>query len=158
MGELKRTRNKPMRTIGSLSMVKSLMAAGLVDRLRLVVFPVITGVTGRERIYDGYADFMLDMVNSQTFDGRLQLLEYAPTPLTGTRGTAYPPLRNSSTPVERRALHIVVLAHTPASAGAGSSSSTVRGRLVGLSWAHLLNDGASNYLPGVLPAVLTNLD
>src|SRR5699024_6891418 len=61
---------------------------GLVDRLRLVVFPVITGVTGRERIYDGYADFMLDMVNSQTFDGRLQLLEYVPTPLAGTRGTA----------------------------------------------------------------------
>src|SRR5690625_4743673 len=50
------------------------------------------------------------------------------------------------------------MAHTPASAGAGSSSSNVRGRLVGLSWAHLLNDGASNYLPGVLPAVLTNLD
>lgn len=50
------------------------------------------------------------------------------------------------------------MAHTPASAGAGSSSRNVRGRLVGLSWAHLLNDGASNYLPGVLPAVLTNLD
>lgn len=84
MGELKRTRNKPMRTIGSLSMVRSLMAAGLVDRLRLVVFPVITGVTGRERIYDGYADFMLEMVASHTFDGRLQLLEYIPTPLATT--------------------------------------------------------------------------
>src|SRR5699024_9124189 len=49
------------------------------------------------------------------------------------------------------------MAHTPASAGAGSSSRNVRGRLFGLSWAHLLNDGASNYLPGVLPAVLATL-
>ncbi|MGH3321009.1 MAG: MFS transporter [Streptosporangiaceae bacterium] len=31
------------------------------------------------------------------------------------------------------------------------------GRLIGLTWAHLLNDGAANYLPGVLPAVLVSL-
>lgn len=30
-------------------------------------------------------------------------------------------------------------------------------RLLGLTWAHLLNDGAANYLPGVLPAVLVAL-
>jgi FSR family fosmidomycin resistance protein-like MFS transporter len=29
-----------------------------------------------------------------------------------------------------------------------------RRRLAALTGAHLLNDGASNYLPGVLPAVL----
>jgi hypothetical protein len=49
----------------------------------VVVFPVITGSTGRERIYDGYPDVGLEMVASRTFDGGLQLLEYVPTVLTG---------------------------------------------------------------------------
>jgi dihydrofolate reductase len=73
----------PMRTIGSLALCRSLLSAGLVDRFRVVVFPVITGSTGRERIYDGYPDVSLDMVSSRTFDGRLQLLEYVPTVLAG---------------------------------------------------------------------------
>ncbi len=67
-----------MSTIGSLSLCRSLLEAGLVDRYRVVVFPVITGSTGRERIYDGYPDVALDMVDSRTFDGRIQLLEYVP--------------------------------------------------------------------------------
>ncbi len=68
-----------MSTIGSLSLCRSLLKADLVDRYRVVVFPVITGGTGRERIYDGYPDVALDMVDSRTFDGRIQLLEYVPT-------------------------------------------------------------------------------
>ena len=76
--EMKRTRTGTLSTLGSLSLCRSLLSAGLVDRYRLVVFPVITGKTGRERIYDGYPDVALDMVESRTFDGRLQLLEYAP--------------------------------------------------------------------------------
>ena len=76
-----------MRTIGSLSLCRSLLASGLVDRFRVVVFPVITGATGQERIYDGYPDVALDMVTSRTFDGRLQLLEYVPTVLAGPPGT-----------------------------------------------------------------------
>jgi dihydrofolate reductase len=81
--EMKRTGTKPLSTLGSLSLSRSLLAAGLVDRFRLVVFPVITGRTGRERIYDGYPDVSLEMVDSRTFDGRLQLLEYVPTILNG---------------------------------------------------------------------------
>src|ERR1051326_1480084 len=77
-----------MRTLGSLALCRSLLSAGLVDRFRVVVFPVITGNTGRDRIYDGYPDVSLDMVSSRTFDGRLQLLEYVPTVLTGPPGTA----------------------------------------------------------------------
>jgi dihydrofolate reductase len=75
-----------MRTLGSLTLCRSLLEAGLVDRFRVVVFPVITGITGRERIYDGYPDVALDMVASRTFDGRIQLLEYVPTVLTGPPG------------------------------------------------------------------------
>jgi dihydrofolate reductase len=76
-----------LRTIGSLSLCRSLLDAGLVDRFRVVVFPVITGSTGRERIYDGYPDVGLELVASRTFDGRLQLLEYVPTVLTGPPGS-----------------------------------------------------------------------
>lgn len=78
VGELKRTATKPIHTLGSVSLCRSLMAAGLVDRFRVVVFPVITGRTGSERIYDGYSDFALDLVESRTFDNRSQLLEYVP--------------------------------------------------------------------------------
>ena len=77
-----------MRTIGSLSLCRSLMSAGLVDRFRVVVFPVITGSTGSERIYDGYPDVALDMIDSRTFDGRTQLVEYVPRVLAGPPGAA----------------------------------------------------------------------
>jgi dihydrofolate reductase len=77
-----------LRTMGSLSLCRSLLTAGLVDRFRVAVFPVITGSTGRERIYDGYPDVALDMISSRTFDGRIQLLDYVPAVLTGPPGTA----------------------------------------------------------------------
>jgi dihydrofolate reductase len=77
-----------MSTIGSLTLCRSLLKAGLVDRFRVGVFPVITGSTGRERIYDSYPDVALDMVTSRTFDGKIQLLEYVPTVLTGPPGAA----------------------------------------------------------------------
>jgi dihydrofolate reductase len=86
--EMKRTGTGPLSTLGSLSLCRSLLAAGLVDRFRVVVFPVITGRTGRERIYDGYPDVKLEMVDSRTFDGRLQLLEYVPTVLSGPPGSS----------------------------------------------------------------------
>ena len=56
------------------------------DRFRVVVFPVITGKTGSDRIYDGYPDVALDMIGSQTFDGRIQMLEYVPRVLAGPPG------------------------------------------------------------------------
>jgi dihydrofolate reductase len=87
VAEMKRTRTGTLSTLGSLSLSRSLLAADLVDRFRLVVFPVITGRTGRERIYDGYPDVALEMVESRTFDGRLQLLEYVPTVLSGPPGS-----------------------------------------------------------------------
>ncbi|MGO4689169.1 dihydrofolate reductase family protein [Glaciibacter sp. 2TAF33] len=84
--EMKRTRTGRLSTLGSLSLSRSLLSAGLVDRFRVVVFPVITGRTGRERIYDDYPDVSLEMVESKTFDGRIQLLEYIPTVISGPPG------------------------------------------------------------------------
>ena len=60
------------------------------DRFRVVVFPVITGATGKDRIFDGYPDIALDLVEHRTFDGRLQLLEYVPTVLDGPPGAGDP--------------------------------------------------------------------
>ncbi|MFG3547570.1 dihydrofolate reductase family protein [Streptomyces sp. NPDC047725] len=84
--DMKRRGTDPLRTLGSLTLCRSLLTAGLVDRFRVVVFPVITGATGRERIFDEYPDVALDLVESRTFDGRLQLLEYVPTVLDGPPG------------------------------------------------------------------------
>lgn len=79
-----------LRTIGSLTLCRSLLEAGLVDRFRVVVFPVINGSTGRERIYDRYPDVGLEMVACRTFDGGIQLLEYVPEVLTGPPGSDHP--------------------------------------------------------------------
>ena len=75
----------PMRTLGSVSLCRSLLAAGLVDRFRVVVFPVVTGSTGRDRRDHGWPDALPELVGSRTFDGRSQLLEYVPTVLANER-------------------------------------------------------------------------
>ena len=84
---MKQEARLPMRTLGSLALSRSLLQAGLVDRYRVVVFPVITGRTGQERIYDQYPDVMLEMVDNRTFDGRIQMLDYVPTVLSGSPGS-----------------------------------------------------------------------
>ena len=85
--QMKENGSRSMRTIGSRSLCRALLTAGLVDRFRVVIFPVITGASGRERIYDGYPDVALEMIGSRTFDGRIQLVEYVPTVLAGPPGT-----------------------------------------------------------------------
>ena len=83
---MKESGTSALTTLGSLTLCRSLLRAGLVDRFRVGVFPVITGSTGRDRIYDGYPDVALDLVDSRTFDGRIQMLEYIPRVLTGPPG------------------------------------------------------------------------
>jgi dihydrofolate reductase len=78
---MKQQSDLPLRTLGSISLCRSLLRAGLVDRFRTVIFPVITGATGADRIFDGYPDVRLELIESRLFDGKLQLLEYAPTVL-----------------------------------------------------------------------------
>jgi dihydrofolate reductase len=69
----------PLRSHGSLSMNRALMAAGLVDRVQVTIFPVISGQTGDEPIFAGAADFDLELLQTRTFDGRTQELIYRPT-------------------------------------------------------------------------------
>ena len=69
----------PLRSHGSLSMNRALMAAGLVDRVQVTIFPVITGPTGQEPVFQGAADFDLRLIESRTLDGNIQELIYRPT-------------------------------------------------------------------------------
>jgi dihydrofolate reductase len=78
VARLKEESDVPLRSHGSLSMNRALMAAGLVDFVQVTLFPVITGRTGTEAIFRGAADFDLELVGSRTLDGRVQELVYRP--------------------------------------------------------------------------------
>ncbi|MEU6080125.1 dihydrofolate reductase family protein [Streptomyces sp. NPDC047108] len=69
----------PLRTMGSLSVARHLCGAGLVDRLRLMTFPLFAGETGREPFFAGMAAADLELVGHRALDGRVLLLEYRPT-------------------------------------------------------------------------------
>jgi dihydrofolate reductase len=75
---LKQQPGDPLRSIGSISLVRSMMQLGLVDRLRLMVFPVILGTAGREPIYASYPRTGLELIDTNVLDSRLILLEYRP--------------------------------------------------------------------------------
>jgi len=79
VARLKEESAVPLRSNGSLSLNRSLMAAGLVDYVQLTVFPVISGQTGAEPVFRGAADFDLELVEHRTLDGHIQELIYRPT-------------------------------------------------------------------------------
>jgi dihydrofolate reductase len=79
VARLKEESEVPLRSHGSLSMNRALMAAGLVDRLQVTVFPVITGQTGLDPIFGGAADFDLELIEQRTLDGDIQELVYRPS-------------------------------------------------------------------------------
>ena len=79
VARLKEESEVPLRSNGSLSMNRALMAAGLVDRVQVTLFPVITGQTGVDPIFGGAADFDLELMESRTLDGHTQELIYRPT-------------------------------------------------------------------------------
>jgi dihydrofolate reductase len=79
VARLKEESEVPLRSHGSLSMNRALMAAGLVDRVQVTLFPVITGQNGSDPIFQGAADFDLELIESRTLDGNIQELTYRPT-------------------------------------------------------------------------------
>jgi dihydrofolate reductase len=79
VARLKEESEVPLRSHGSLAMNRALMAAGLVDRLQVTIFPVITGQTGDDPIFNGGADFDLELIDGRTLDGNIQELVYRPT-------------------------------------------------------------------------------
>lgn len=79
VARLKKESDVPLLSHGSLSMNRALMAAGLVDRVQVTLFPVITGQTGLDRIFQGAADFDLELLESRTLDGHILELVYRPS-------------------------------------------------------------------------------
>ena len=79
VARLKRESDVPLRSHGSLSLNRALMAAGLVDHVQVTLFPVITGQTGLDPIFHGAADFDLELIEHRTLDGHTQELTYRPT-------------------------------------------------------------------------------
>jgi dihydrofolate reductase len=75
---LKRQSGDPLRSIGSITLVKNMMQLGLVDRLRLMIFPLILGDAGREPIYAGHSQADLELTSTKVLDSRLVMLEYRP--------------------------------------------------------------------------------
>jgi dihydrofolate reductase len=79
VARLKEESEVPLRSHGSLAMNRALMAAGLVDHVQVTLFPVITGQTGDAPIFEGAADFDLELIETRTLDGNIQELTYRPT-------------------------------------------------------------------------------
>ncbi|GAA1559352.1 dihydrofolate reductase family protein [Kribbella sancticallisti] len=79
VARLKEESEVPLRSHGSLSLNRALMAAGLVDRVQVTLFPVITGQTGVDPIFQDAADFDLELIETRTLDGHTQELIYRPT-------------------------------------------------------------------------------
>jgi dihydrofolate reductase len=78
VARLKQESQVPLRSHGSLSMNRALLAAGLVDRVQVTIFPVVTGQTGEDPIFQGAADFDLELIESRTLDGSTLELSYRP--------------------------------------------------------------------------------
>ena len=89
VARLKQESPVPLRSHGSLSLNRTLMAAGLVDLVQVTIFPALTGKTGTDPIFAGASDFDLELIESRTFDGRIQELIYRP--ILHIRGR-HPPL------------------------------------------------------------------
>jgi dihydrofolate reductase len=79
VARLKEDSDVPLRSHGSLMLNRALMAAGLVDRVQVTLYPVIAGQTGDEPILVGAADFDLELLESRTLDSQITEVIYRPT-------------------------------------------------------------------------------
>ena len=79
VARLKQESDVPLRSHGSLSLNRALMAAGLIDRVQVTIFPVITGQNGSDAIFKGAEDFDLELLETRTLDGNIQELTYRPS-------------------------------------------------------------------------------
>lgn len=79
VAQLEEESDIPLRSHGSLSLNWSLLAAGVVDRLQVTPFPVITGTTGTDPVLGGAGDLDLELLDARRLDGRIQELTYRPS-------------------------------------------------------------------------------
>ena len=62
---------------GSISLSHALIAAGLIDEYRLLVYPTVQG-RGRRLFPDGYTLPQLDLLETRSFNAGITLLSYRP--------------------------------------------------------------------------------
>ena len=79
VARLKEASEVPLRSHGSLSLNRVLLAAGLVDRVQVTLFPVVNGQTGEDPIFQGAPDLDLELIETRTLDGNTQELIYQPS-------------------------------------------------------------------------------
>lgn len=82
LAELAATKQQPgdpLRTIGSLSLVRQFLDAGLLDRLRLVVLPEVLGRSGQEPVFARHPPTRLALVSTSVLDSNVLVLEYRPS-------------------------------------------------------------------------------
>ena len=100
----------PMRTIGSPSLVRSLFGLGLVDRVQVMVFPTIRGVTGASPVFAEAPDLDLRLAKTSVIDDRLVLLDYR--------------VSGASQLAPSQASSVTVASAVPNSPGQGSATET----------------------------------
>jgi dihydrofolate reductase len=79
VARLKESSDVPLRSHGSLTLNRTLMGAGLVDRVQVTIFPVISGATGADPVFRGAADFDLELLDTRTLDHDIQEVIYRPS-------------------------------------------------------------------------------
>jgi dihydrofolate reductase len=77
VSQLKRQPGKDISISGSATLVRSLLADGVLDELRLMIHPLVVG-RGRRLFEDGAAQMPLELVESQTFTTGVLNLTYRP--------------------------------------------------------------------------------
>ena len=76
--KLKQDDGSELRVLGSLSLMRQLMQADLLDVLRLMVCPLVLPETGVEPIFADLADTAFELTSTKILDGRILLLDYRP--------------------------------------------------------------------------------
>ena len=78
VGQVKQRGGDEIRTLGSISLIRQLVSAGLVDRLRLIMCPLVLPETGIEPAFSGMRDTQFKLLDQRILDGRVLILDYQP--------------------------------------------------------------------------------
>lgn len=76
--KLKQEGGSELRVLGSLSLMRQLIAEGLLDTLRLMICPLVLPRTGIEPTFEGLDDLSLLLSATRILDGRIVVLDYQP--------------------------------------------------------------------------------
>jgi dihydrofolate reductase len=76
--QIKQRDGDEIRTLGSMSLIRQLLSARLVDRLRLIMCPLLLPETGTEPAFADLADVQFELLDHKVLYGRILILDYRP--------------------------------------------------------------------------------